>query len=229
MEELTSYLHNYGIATSKTSRYNPQGNGQCERYDGVIWKTIQLRIKSLKLHINEWKLVITEALHTIRSLLCTSTNATPHERMFSHPRRSVSGVSIPSWLAVPGKVYMKRQVKGSKYEEDVEEVDLLQINPQYAHIRTQNGMETTVSLRHLAPTGINVDDGPGTNENAVLCNPVNENTKLCNPVNENTNITETESVDSPQLFSEPDNIQQERVVEPRRSKRFRTKPDRLDL
>ena len=228
-EELTSYLHNYGIATSKTSRYNPQGNGQCERYNGVIWKTIQLRIKSLKLHINEWELVITEALHAIRSLLCTSTNATPHERMFSHPRRSASGVSIPSWLAVPGKVYMKRQVKGSKYEEDVEEVDLLQINPQYAHIRTQNGMETTVSLRHLAPTGINVDDGPGTNENAVLCNPVNKNTKLCNPVIENTNITETESVDSPQLFSEPDNIQQERVVEPRRSKRFRIKPDRLDL
>ena len=188
-----------------------------------------MRIKSLKLHINEWELVITKALHAIRSLLCTSTNATPHECMFSHPRRSASGVSIPSWLAVPGKVYMKRQVKGSKYEEDVEEVDLLQINPQYAHIRTQNGMETTVSLRHLAPTGINVDDGPGTNENAVLCNPVNENTKLRNPVNENTNITETESVDSPQLFSEPDNIQQERVVEPRRSKRFRTKPDRLDL
>ena len=63
----------------------------------------------------------------------------------------------------------------------------------------------------------------------MLCNPVNENTKLCNPVNENTNITETESVDSPQLFSEPDNIQQERVVEPRCSKRFRIKPDRLDL
>ena len=58
-------------------------------------------------------------------------------------------------------------------------------------------METTVSLRHLAPTGINVDDGPSTNENAVFCNPVNEN----------TNITETESVDSPhKLFSEPDNI-----------------------
>ena len=44
-----------------------------------------------------------------------------------------------------------------------------------------------------------------------------------------TNITETESVYSPQLFSEPDNIQQERVVEPRRSKRFRIKPGRLDL
>ena len=58
----------------------------------------------------------------------------------------------------------------------------------------------------------------------MLCYPVNENTKLCNPVYENTNITETESVDSPhQLFSESDNIHQERVVEPRRSKRFRIK------
>ena len=31
LEELKSFLHSQGIATSRTSSYNPQGNGQVER------------------------------------------------------------------------------------------------------------------------------------------------------------------------------------------------------
>ena len=38
--EVKQYLHSKGITTSKTSHYNPRGNGQCERFNGVIWKTI---------------------------------------------------------------------------------------------------------------------------------------------------------------------------------------------
>ena len=41
---------------------------------------------------------MTDALHSIRSLLCSSINCTPHERMFRHTRHSVSGMSLPSWL-----------------------------------------------------------------------------------------------------------------------------------
>ena len=44
--EVKSYLHSKGIATSKTSRYNPRGNGQVERYNGVIWKTVKLALTS---------------------------------------------------------------------------------------------------------------------------------------------------------------------------------------
>ena len=35
----------------------------------------------------------------------------------------------------------------------MDEVQLLQANPQYAHVRHADGRETTVSIRHLAPRG----------------------------------------------------------------------------
>ena len=84
--ELRTFFHSRGIAASNTTPYHPQGNGQCERYNGVIWKTVQLALKSKGLSINCWEDVLTDALHSVRSLLCTSTNSTPHERMFHHPR-----------------------------------------------------------------------------------------------------------------------------------------------
>ena len=35
----------------------------------------------------------------------------------------------------------------------MDEVDLLEANPHYAHVRYPDGRETTVSTRHLAPKG----------------------------------------------------------------------------
>ncbi|GFW73116.1 retrovirus-related Pol polyprotein from transposon opus [Trichonephila clavipes] len=84
--ELKSFLTSQGIATSRTTPYNPAGNGQLERYNGIIWKTIQLALRSNSMKTEQWGVMQT-ALHSIRSLLCTATNVTPHERMFSHPRR----------------------------------------------------------------------------------------------------------------------------------------------
>ena len=64
-KELTDHLHNLGIVTSNTSRYNPRRNGQCKRYNGIIWKTVELRLKSLKFEISNWELVLIDALHAI--------------------------------------------------------------------------------------------------------------------------------------------------------------------
>jgi len=44
-------------------------------------------------------------------------------------------------------------VRQSKTEPLVDEVELLQANPSYAHVRFADGRETTVSTRHLAPLG----------------------------------------------------------------------------
>lgn len=151
--ELKSYLTSQGIATSRTTAYNPAGNGQVERYNGIIWKTIELALKSRGLSIQQWALVLQPALHSIRSLLCTATNTTPHERMFTHVRRSHSGCSLPTWLSTPGPILMKNHNRGNKYEPLVQEVELIEANPEYAHVRLPDGRETSVSLRHLAPRG----------------------------------------------------------------------------
>ncbi|GFW88512.1 retrovirus-related Pol polyprotein from transposon 17.6 [Trichonephila clavipes] len=151
--ELKSFLPSQGIATSHTTPYNPAGNGQVERYNGIIWKTIQLALSSYSMKTEQWEGVIQTALHSIRSLLCTVTNATPHERMFSHSQRPHNGCSTPTWLTKPGPVLMKNQMRGNKYEPIVQKVELIEANTDYAHVELGDGRETTVCIRHLAPRG----------------------------------------------------------------------------
>ena len=214
-KELKSYLSDLGIATSRTTSYNPQGNGQCERYNGIIWKTIELALRSQNLPILHWEVVMADALHSIRSLLCTATNETPHERMFSHQRRSCSGPSIPSWLTQPGKVYLKRHVKRSKYEPDVDLVDLLEANSHYAHVRLPSGLETTVSTRHLAPTGGHSEIPAINDENSRTIDNTDESIELGVSVeseqcNRRTNSSEDAS-------STNDTVCDRSMISPRRS------------
>ena len=89
--ELRNFFLSHGIAYSNSSKYNPKGNGQVERYNGVIWKAIQLNLFSKGLGAEYWEHVLPEVLHSQRSLLCTSTNETPHEWLFAFQRRSASG------------------------------------------------------------------------------------------------------------------------------------------
>lgn len=150
-KELKDFLHSRGIATSRTTSYNPQCNGQVERLNGTLWKAISLYLRSNDLPLTHWEHALHEALHSIRSLLCTATNATPHERMFTHNRRSSAGTTLPQWLLTSGPVLLRRNSRVSKYEPLVEEVELLECNPEYAHVRLSDGREENVSLRNLAP------------------------------------------------------------------------------
>ena len=151
-EELKTFLHSKGVATSRTTPYNPRCNGQVERLNGTLWKAVQLSLKSRGLEISQWEAVLYDALHSIRSLLCTETNCTPHERMFSFARRSTAGNSLPTWLLTPGPVLMKKNVRTSKFDPLVDEVELISANPQYAFVRLQNGKETTVSHVNSPPS-----------------------------------------------------------------------------
>lgn len=87
-QELTKFLHTHGVATSRTTPYNLEGNGQAERYIGIIWKAIQLALKTQGLKTTQWKEVLTDALHSMRALLCTAINCIPYERFFLYPHRS---------------------------------------------------------------------------------------------------------------------------------------------
>ena len=183
-KEEREYITNLGIATIRKTPYHPQGNGQCERYNGIIWKHTRNLMDS------QWETVLPEVLHSIRSLLCTATNATPHERLFSYPRRSPSVHSLPTWLSTPGPVLLRRHVRASKYESLVDEVVLLEANPQYAHIRFTNGRESIVSVSDLAPAWNSLKSGDVVDDN--LQKDLNDST----PTKENPKEKEVDSNDS---------------------------------
>lgn len=56
-------------------------------------------------------------------------------------------------MTIPGPVLLKRHVRNSKFEPLVDEVELIEANPLYAHVQFPGGREDTVSLKHLAPQG----------------------------------------------------------------------------
>ncbi len=85
--------------------------------------------------------------------MCTATNEAPHKRFLQYARRLTSGSAVPTWLAAPGPVLLKRHVRAGKMEPLVDEVELIGANPNYAHIRYPDGRTTTVSTKHLAPCG----------------------------------------------------------------------------
>ena len=149
--EFRRYLLTRGIASSKSSIYHPSGNGQVKKCVGTVWKALKLCLKTLKLPISRWELVLDNALHAICSLLCVATNVMPHKRFFSYQRRSCVGDSLPSWLTNSRKAYVKRFVRLSKNDPFVNEVELIHTNPTYANVRYCNGGEATVSIRDLVP------------------------------------------------------------------------------
>ena len=149
--ELHRFLLNKGITASRMTAHNPACNGQVEKYNGTVWKTITMALKTRGLSTDRWQDVLPGALHSLCSLLCTATNCSPHERLFNYERRSSTGGSVPSWLITPGPVLLKRHVRTNKDIPLVNDVEFLQANPQYAHVQYADGREITVSLRHLAP------------------------------------------------------------------------------
>ena len=102
--------------------------------------------------------VFGDALNSIRSLLCTSINCTFHERLITYKRKSTSSTSVPSWMATPDPMLLKRFNRNSKYDPLVEEVELLEANPRYTHVRFPNGNEDTVANKHLAPLRDNMEE-----------------------------------------------------------------------
>ena len=52
---MSKYLSDMGINMTGTTPYHHKGNGQCERFNGIIWKTVRLLLHSHKLDIFNWK------------------------------------------------------------------------------------------------------------------------------------------------------------------------------
>ena len=125
---------------------------------------------------------------------------------------------------------MKRNVRRSKYDPLVDEVDLIEANPQYAHVRLQNGRETTVSIRQLAPPGERRDVGNSTGQTGF-----SSNNDIQEPISNNNLHVTPDIGNSPDLQSNasetPGTNYSESIVTNfvRRSTRPRKVPDRLGI
>ena len=141
--EFKQFLLRLGIGSSNTTAYNPRGNSQCKHYNSIIWNTILLALELQWLLINAWQDIVQDVLRSIHSLLCTTTNATPHKRIFNFERRSSTCTALPVWLCEPGEVLLKQFGGRSKYDPIV-------VNQTHARIRFRDSREDSVVPRHLA-------------------------------------------------------------------------------
>ena len=140
-----------------SSPYHPTGNSKGERVNQIIWKTIKLLLHSRTWPEESWEDVLSEALYSVRTLLCNANNETPHERMFRFQRQAKFGCAMPTWPLSEGSVLLRRHVR-SKSDPLCDEVLLLEANPSYAHITYTNGREATLSTSDLAPCpGIGIE------------------------------------------------------------------------
>ena len=220
-KELKNFLLSKGISSSRSTPYHPQSNGQIEKTNGTIWKTITLALKSHNLPLSCWQEVLPEALHSIRSLLCVSTNETPHERLFKYQRRSASGESLPTWLSESQYALLRRFVRNSKQDPLVDEVQIVELNPSYAHVRFKDGRESTVSISDLAPPGVRP-----SNKTSPSVSPDNL-TPLPN-VRVEPNLVVSEKEDVPTTGENEDKSQENLDVQTlRRSERNRAPPERF--
>lgn len=91
----------------------------------------------------------------LEPLLCTTINATTHERFIPFHRRRVTGDSLPFWNSKLWVILLKRHMR-LKNEPLVGQVELLYGNtpqPVCVCFRCPVGQEDAVSLRYLALAG----------------------------------------------------------------------------
>ena len=227
--EFVSFMHGLRIPTSRTSIYNPTSNGQCEKYSDIIWSGVKLALKNKNMPISKWEVVLPQVFHSVRSLLCTATNATPHERFLNFQRPSVLGISVPFWLTSAGSVLVRRYARSSKYEPLVEKVDLIHATPQYALVRYKDGRETSVSLKNVAPISLENKSDPLshlTEENSIPRNDeaVFEDSPTSIPNEDITPHEEALALENTPIKSP---LKSDDIPIPRRSSRIRKSPDRL--
>ena len=172
-----------------------------ERYNGVIWRSVRLALKSQNLPTERRESVLPNVLHLLRFLLCTATNATNHELFFNFHKKSCCGLSLPTWLTYPGPVLMRNFVRKNKHDALVREVNLTEANPCFARIRVDDGREATVSLKDLALCPPR-SHGSNTLENQLY--PIND--KDVAELHDRAGRDESSIFESETLAIVPDNV-----------------------
>lgn len=154
--EFTEFCRSFGITKSRTTAYNPTCNGQVERLNGTLWRTMTLILRQKTLPELSWSTVVVDALSAIRALPCRSLDwQSPHDVMFRF-RRAVPGFTppreptpeaatrLPPWLFDGAECLL---LQPSRPRRVVTVVRLLR---RCAVVRLPSGIEDSVAFKHLA-------------------------------------------------------------------------------
>ena len=105
---------------------------------------------------------------------------------------------LDHYLPTPRHVLLRRHVPASKYEPLVDEVVLLEANPQYAHIRFTNGRESTVSVSDLAPARNSLQSGDVVDDN--IQKDLNDSTSTKeNPQEKEVDSNDSQTIVTPEI------------------------------
>lgn len=175
-KEFLEFLAKWNVVKSRTTPYNPAGNGQCERENGIIWATVQLRLRQKQLPLEAWPTELSMAVANIRALPSRAIGyETPHSRFLNFPRHSTLAPPkqttkepcnldlVPEWLCPGAVVLFKRHVR-NKSDPKTVRVEVVEVNsPHFITVKFSSGRVDTVATKHVArfPTDVTecrVDD-----------------------------------------------------------------------
>ena len=148
--EMSQFLSSWGVHQSRTTPYNPTGNAQCERFNGIIWRTVCCLLSQRQLDFTSWPSVLGEALQSVRSLHSSATGETPHDRLFTF-KRKLPPIVEQGPIRVGKYAWLRRFVR-SKNEPSGEVVQIAAAYPGYAVVSRLGQQKTdTINWKHLAP------------------------------------------------------------------------------
>ena len=167
--EFKLFLDRWNVKKTRTTTYNPAGNGQCERLNGIIWKTVKLRLRQQSKPAEKWDEEIPMALSNIRGLGSRALKfECPHNRLFGFSRRStlqtskrddqdivqhpVSESVTPNWLRNGQDIYVKNFRKAAKDDPLVQPARLVRLlSPHHALVSYPHSNRTdTVATKYLS-------------------------------------------------------------------------------
>ena len=184
-QDFGSILERWNVRKTRTTPYNPAGNGQCERVKGVIWRTVKLRLKQSSKPNGLRDEELPAALMNIRSLGSRAIGfESPHNQFFGFSRRSsldlqeeqmttrLSPTLTPTWMRAGDPIYVKNFNKISKDDPLVQPARVVKVlSPLHAVVAyTDNNTVDIVNTKYVArgTTAESTDGRSGSGEDALV-------------------------------------------------------------
>ena len=183
--DFRSFLERWNVRKTRTTPYNPAGNGQCERVNGIIWRTVKLNVKQSSKPIGLWDEELPAALINIRSLGSRAIGfESPHNRFLGFSRRSsldlqkeqmttrLSPTLTPAWMRAGEPIYVKNFNKTSKDDPLVQPARVVKVLSPHLAVVAYTDMNTvdTVNTKYVArrTTAESTDGRSGSGKDVLV-------------------------------------------------------------